>query len=624
MTENVGKAQFINFLLEEKHGIPPKGSPIVESQIECLQAPPVLKNFDADFSEDSLKTWLRKIQGEVPYEKDAANDLLFGMLYSSEAFVKLTRKKDPEFASVFAFYKDLFQRNRKYLMDFHKRSEGRLSINAPEKIVTRFPPEPSGYLHIGHAKAALLNHQMAKDGTMLVRFDDTNPEKESEEFQNAILEDLKLLNITEYKLSHSSDHFDLLYEYAQKLIGLGKAYADNTPRETMQYERTNGIASKNREMPPEESLRIFKGMREGECREYCLRAKISVDDLNKAMRDPVIYRASDVLHPVTKDKYKIYPTYDFTAPILDSIEGVTLTMRTNEYRDRNPQYYWFLDALSLENRPKIHDFSRLCLENTVISKRKMKFYVENGYVSGWDDPRMCTLRGLKRRGMCMDALIEYVNLQGATQKTSINSWDKVWAINRKHIDPISMRCSAVPLLNSVVCRVDGAECRDVNAPKHKKNPGLGTKRIHYRDEIVLSQEDANALKEGEEFTLMSWGNAVVERKAMDGVLVKSLALRLNLAGDYKKTTHKISWVTRVGSVQIKCYEYEDMLKKTDSEDPHEQFNENSKKEEWWLGEGCCTDLMPGEFMQIERVGFFVCDGFGEFNLVPFTKQARSY
>ncbi|KAI5169163.1 glutamyl-tRNA synthetase [Pancytospora epiphaga] len=626
MGENVSKTEFLNYLLLNKHGISAKSPPIIASHAEALNSPDFVKEFSTDFDKEALDLWLARLGDYLPVEDAVFKDLIFGMLYSSDSFVKMIRNKDFAHSDVAKLYKEQLMENKKYLAEFNKGERGKINISAPARVVTRFPPEPSGYLHIGHAKAALLNQYMAsKGGELIVRFDDTNPEKESIIFEEAILEDLKLLKIDKFRLSHSSDHFDTIFEYAIKMINGGLAYADNTDKDTMREERTNGVASKNRELSPSESLKIFKEMNEGRCLDYCIRAKISIDDTNKAMRDPVIYRVIGKTHHRTGDKYKIYPTYDLAVPIIDSLEGVTLSLRSNEYHDRNKLYYWFIENLSLANKPKIHDFSRLCFDNTVVSKRKMKFYVENGYVEGWDDPRLCTLRGLKRSGMDMDALIEYIHLQGASQRSSVNSWDKIWAINKRTIDLKSARYSAVLAKSCVTCKIvnfEGLEKMEVL--RHKKNHELGRKMVFFSDEILFSQEDALCLKEGEEFTLMSWGNAIVEsKKVVDGI-VDGLRLRLNLTGDYKLTKNKISWVSKRGAMQIKCHEYGALQKDIESEDLVERFNDDSKKSEWWIAEYGIKDTKPGDFIQIERVGFFYCDKEAEFNLVPFTKQKRTY
>lgn len=288
--------------------------------------------------------------------------------------------------------------------------------DAGKGVVTRFPPEPSGYLHIGHAKAALLNDFFAKEkykGTLLLRFDDTNPVKEKQEFQDSIVEDLALMGITPDKTSHTSDYFKELYEYAIQLIKNGDAYADDTEQEQMRKQRWDGLPSKNRDTPVEQNLARFEEMKKGtpEGQRWCLRAKMSVEDPNKALRDPVIYRCSLEPHHRTGATWKIYPTYDFCCPIIDAHEGVTHALRTTEYNDRDAQYQWFIKALNL--RP-VHNwnFSRLNFVRTLLSKRKLTKFVDTNHVWGWDDPRMPTVRGIRRRGMTIPALREFIIKQG--------------------------------------------------------------------------------------------------------------------------------------------------------------------------------------------------------------------
>lgn len=254
-------------------------------------------------------------------------------------------------------------------------------------MVTRFPPEPSGYLHIGHAKAALLNDYFAHrqpGGTMICRFDDTNPSKEKMEFQESILQDLMAMEIITDKTNYSSDYFQEMYMYAIRLIESGNAFADDSELGKGDEGRKNRLPSKRRDMGIEESLRHFTEMKEEseEGGRWCIRARIAYDSPNGTLRDPVIYRCNIIPHHRTGTQWKMYPTYDFCAPILDSIEGVTLALRTNEYRDRNKQYEWIQAALGLR-RVAIWDFSRLSFVRTVLSKRKLTRIVDDGKVWGW-------------------------------------------------------------------------------------------------------------------------------------------------------------------------------------------------------------------------------------------------
>lgn len=488
-------------------------------------------------------------------------------------------------------------------------------------VVTRFPPEPSGYLHIGHAKAAMLNQYFADkyNGKLIFRFDDTNPDKETSEYEESIFEDLKTLGIKWDVLTRTSDYFDLIKEFAVKMINEGKAYCDDTPTEAMREQRAQGIESACRSNTVEENLHRFAEMEKGT--EFgltnCLRAKIGMHHLNKAMRDPVMYRCNLNPHHSTGSKYRIYPTYDFACPIVDSVEGVTHALRTTEYHDRNDQYYWFIEALGIR-RPFIYDYSRLNFTYTLLSKRKLKWFVENGRVSGWDDPRFPTVRGMLRRGLSVEALREYILMQGPSKNTVLLEWDKLWAVNKKVIDPISPRFSVL-LKEEPLCTVyiEGgpkqAEQRTIL--KHKKNESLGSKNVWYSDEILLEQSDVFDSHEGEEFTLMDWGNVIVQqvtKRPQDGKVV-SLHVRLHLEGDFKKTKKKLTWISNkpaenIVPVHLLNYGYLISKKKLEENDKLEDFiNPTTETQQIAIGDQNLLSIKRGDFIQIERKGFYICD-----------------
>ncbi|KAJ2725055.1 glutamate--tRNA ligase [Coemansia sp. Benny D115] len=468
------------------------------------------------------------------------------------------------------------------------------------KVVTRFPPEPSGYLHIGHAKAALLNEYVAKSngGKLIVRFDDTNPTKEKVEFEESILEDLKLLGIKGDLISHTSDHFQTIYEYALKLIKKGLAYVDDTDQETMREERKERIVSKCRDLSLDENLQRFEQMKQGtEFGLTCsLRAKISVDSLNGAMRDP----------------------------------GVTHALRSMEYRDRNPQYEWFFPALDL--RPvQIMDFSRMNFVYTLLSKRKLQWFVDNGYVSGWDDPRFPTVRGIRRRGMTIEALRQYVLMQGASQKNMLLEWDKIWALNKRIIDPVAPRHTGLLKKELVpVTVVDGPEKPYIKElPKHKKNPELGVKHTVFSSQLFIGQEDAASFEVGEEITLMDWGNAIVKavEKNADGV-VTDVQLSLHLEGDVKATKKKITWLGQDPNVHpvealLVDYDYLITKKKLENDDsvedvltPQTEFTNTA------IVDANVANLAQGAIIQLERDGYYIVDkvaGQSDLGLVTLVK-----
>lgn len=268
-----------------------------------------------------------------------------------------------------------------------------LPLNTDDYCVA---PEPSGYLHIGHLKAAILNRYLADQyqGKFILRFDDTNPVKEEGEFEEAIQEDLKMIEISFDKIVHTSDHFDKIQAYAEQLIKQGDAFMDDTEGETVKEQRRAMIPSNNRNLSVEENLIKFKEMCEGteEGKRWSLRAKIDYQHKNGTLRDPVIYRYVGGSHHVTGTKYKAYPMYDLACPIIDHLDGVTHALRANEYWARHEQYQWFLKTLGFANI-EIFDFSRVDFVYTVLSKRKLKYLVEKNVVKGWDDPRFPTVRG---------------------------------------------------------------------------------------------------------------------------------------------------------------------------------------------------------------------------------------
>ncbi|PKS10696.1 hypothetical protein jhhlp_002452 [Lomentospora prolificans] len=503
------------------------------------------------------------------------------------------------------------------------KAGGSYNITLPDAdkgVVTRFLPEPSGYLHIGHAKAALLCDYFAHrlyDGKLRLRLDDTNPAKESEEFQDAIIEDLRLMGIKADSLSYTSDYFDYLYDMCKRLISEGHAYADDTDTETMQKQRFDGIESKCRNRSVEENLRIFEEMKAGseEGLKNCIRAKLSVDNPNKALRDPVVYRCNpNDTHHRTGNKWKIYPTYDFACPVVDAHEGITHALRATEYTDRNPQYQWFLDTLKLRT-VHLWDFSRLNFVKTFLSKRKLAKLVETGKVWGWDDPRMPTIRGIRRRGMTIPALRDFIIRQGPSRNISLQDWKSFWATNIKEIDPVAPRHTAVLKKDIVKVTLTGKEAPaqpfKEDKPKHAKNPDIGTKKVTYSSHIVLDQIDAKSFKKDEEITLMSWGNAFV-RDIDSNDPIQTLTCELNLGGDFKTTEKKITWLSEEGAnlVPAELWEFDYLITK-DKLEPDDELEKCLNPVTESMQEALCDEgvglLKKDDIIQLERRGFFRVD-----------------
>ncbi|XP_046652863.1 bifunctional glutamate/proline--tRNA ligase-like isoform X1 [Daphnia pulicaria] len=482
------------------------------------------------------------------------------------------------------------------------------------KVVVRFPPEASGYLHIGHAKAALLNqyYQQLFKGTLIMRFDDTNPAKENAEFEKVILEDLEMLQIKYDKLTHTSDHFDLIERYCEQMLKEGKAYIDDTDPETMKQERDQKLESKNRVNSVDKNFALWKEMKNGtdiglKC---CVRAKIDMQSVNGCMRDPTMYRCKPEPHVRTGYKYKIYPTYDFACPIVDSIEGVTHALRTTEYHDRDDQYYWFIEALNLR-KPYIWEYARLSMINTVLSKRKLTWFVQNGHVDGWDDPRFPTVRGVLRHGMTVEGLKQFIIAQGSSRSVVQMEWDKIWSFNKKIIDPIAPRYTALER-NTVKVHVRGVKETCVTAALHPKNPDVGSKEVWMSDQVLIDLADVESLRVGENATFINWGNLriVSINKGKDSVSVEA---EPNLDDkDYKKTP-KLTWISNTEKARpIPCVSvfFDHIISKpvlAKDEDFKQYINTNTRTEVLMLGDPELIKVKKGDIIQLQRRGFFICD-----------------
>lgn len=485
------------------------------------------------------------------------------------------------------------------------------------KVVVRFPPEASGYLHIGHAKAALLNqhYQVTFKGKLIMRFDDTNPEKEKEDFERVILEDVAMLQIHPDQFTYTSDHFPTIMKFAEKLLAEGKAYIDNTPPEQMKQEREQRVESSCRNNSVEQNMKMWSEMKAGT--EYgqtcCMRAKIDMNSNNGCMRDPTLYRCKNAAHPRTRNTYRVYPTYDFACPIVDSLEGVTHALRTTEYHDRDEQFYWIINALGLR-KPHVWEYARLNLNNTVLSKRKLTWFVDQGYVDGWDDPRFPTVRGVLRRGMTVEGLKQFIAAQGGSRSVVNMEWDKIWAFNKKVIDPVAPRYTALSSSYVVPVSVPEATEEMKEIAKHPKNAEVGMKEVWYSPRVLIEGADAETFTEGETVTFINWGNLIITKinKGADGKVL-SMEARLNLDNkDYKKTT-KITWLAETNNsplVPAICVNYQPLISKaviTKDDNFKDYINKHSKLEEKMLGDPCLKNLKKGDIIQLQRRGFYICD-----------------
>jgi glutaminyl-tRNA synthetase len=368
-----------------------------------------------------------------------------------------------------------------------------------KEIVTRFPPEPNGYLHIGHAKSICLNFGTAQEfgGRCNLRFDDTNPTREEQEYIDAIKTDVHWLGFDWGKnLFHASDYFEQLYQWAEHLIGAGKAYVDDQSQDEIRANRGTltepGKNSPFRDRGPEENLDLFRRMRAGEFPNGArvLRAKIDMAAGNINLRDPVMYRILHAVHPRTGTEWKIYPSYDFAHGQSDAIEGITHSLCTLEFEDHRPLYDWFLENLPVPSRPRQIEFARLNLTYTVLSKRVLTGLVRGGHVDGWDDPRMPTLAGLRRRGVPAEALRDFIGRIGVAKANSMVDVGMFEFSVREALNKSAPRRMAVLRpLKVVIENYPEGKTEELEAVNHPDNPDAGTRKIRFGREIYIEQED---------------------------------------------------------------------------------------------------------------------------------------
>ncbi|OQX29243.1 MAG: glutamine--tRNA ligase [Spirochaeta sp. LUC14_002_19_P3] len=374
-----------------------------------------------------------------------------------------------------------------------------LAAGRVKQVVTRFPPEPNGYLHIGHAKAVLLNYSIATEfgGIFRLRYDDTNPEKESGEFVRGIEEDLRWLGCAwEGEPRHASDYFDQFYQWALELVKAGKAYMDNQmPEEIVQNRGTPtqpGVNSPYRNRSAEENLVLLEKMKAGEFAEgeCVLRAKIAMDHVNILMRDPPIYRIRRERHHRTGDTWRIYPMYDFAHGYEDAIEGVTHSLCSLEFENHRPLYDWFLDNVSVPSRPRQYEFARLNLSHTVMSKRHLRRLVEENHTAGWNDPRMPTLRGMRRRGFTPESIRRFISEIGVSKVNSLVDIEFLHFIIREELNATALRRMAV--LNPIKLTISNWPKGKIDTFTAENNPGdaaAGHRDIEFSGELWVERDD---------------------------------------------------------------------------------------------------------------------------------------
>ncbi|MGN1393706.1 MAG: glutamine--tRNA ligase [Succinivibrionaceae bacterium] len=503
------------------------------------------------------------------------------------------------------------------------------------RIVTRFPPEPNGYLHIGHAKSICLNFGIARDykGLCNLRFDDTNPSKEDVEYVDSIKQDVEWLGFHwNGEPKYSSNYFDKLYGFAIELINKGLAYVDElSPDEIREYRGTLTEPGKNspyRDRTPEENLSLFEKMKNGEFQEgkACLRAKIDMASPFMCMRDPVIYRIKFATHHQTGDKWCIYPMYDFTHCISDALEGITHSICTLEFQDNRRLYDWVLDHITIDAHPHQYEFSRLNLEYAITSKRKLNLLVSEGYVDGWDDPRMTTISGLRRRGYTPASIREFCRRIGVTKQDNTVEMISLEACIREDLNENAQRRMAVlNPLKLVIENYPDDKVEMVEAQNHPLRPELGNRQIPFTKEILIEAEDfreeANKkfkrLVLGKEVRLRYGYVVKAERCDKDEqgnvtcVYCSYIPESLGCDVEGHKPKGVIHWVsaTHHSNAEVRLYK---CLFNVPNPGSAEDFLSTINKESLTIVENACVEPSLGEAnigdsFQFERTGYFCVD-----------------
>lgn len=504
------------------------------------------------------------------------------------------------------------------------------------RVATRFPPEPNGYLHIGHAKSICLNFGIARDygGTCNLRMDDTNPEKESEEYMQAIEEDVRWLGFGwDDRYHHASDYFDRLYEYAVDLIEQGKAYVDGLSAEEIRALRGTltepGRDSPYRDRPIAEHLALFERMKAGEFAdgEYVLRAKIDMASPNINLRDPTLYRIRRTPHHRTGTKWNIYPMYDYTHCISDALEGITHSICTLEFEDHRPLYDWVLDQLDVPCHPQQIEFARLELNYTITSKRKLHALVHEGLVSGWDDPRLPTLKGMRRRGYPPAALREFCERVGVTKKQTVIDMGVLENCVREELDRCAPRAMAVlDPVKLVIENYPEGQKEDLVAANHPKDESMGTRTVPFGREIWIERDDFME-DPPKKFFRLAPGREVRLRyayfvtctsviKDQNGIVTEirctyDPATRGGNAPDGRSVKGTIHWVSVADGVDAEVRLYDRLFNVPDPgarEDFRELLNPDSKRVIPHAKlEPALACAAPGQVFQFERTGYCCAD-----------------
>jgi len=521
-----------------------------------------------------------------------------------------------------------------------------------KRVHTRFPPEPNGYLHIGHAKSILLNFGIARDykGKFNLRFDDTNPIKEEAEYVQSIIADIRWLGVDwEDRLFYASDYFEQLYEYAVKLIKKGVAYVDDlTADEIREYRGTltePGKESPHRDRSVEENLDLFERMKNGEFPDgsRVLRAKIDMASGNLNMRDPVLYRILHAAHHRTGDKWCIYPMYDWAHGQSDSIEGITHSICTLEFEDHRPLYDWFLDQLEVHHPQQI-EFARLNLTYMVMSKRKLLTLVKDRHVNGWDDPRMLTISGMRRRGYTPESIRTFMERVGVAKRDSMVDFALLEHTVREDLNKRALRVMGVLRpLKVIIDNYPDGQTEELDAVNNPEDPGAGSRKVPFSKALYLEQDDFQE-EPHKKFYRLSPGREVRLRYAYfitctevvkddNGEIIElhctyDPATRGGDAPDGRKVKATLHWVSAAHALDAEVRLYDHLFTKENPEEVEDggTFTDNLNPESMQVLssskiEPSVAEAKPGDRFQFERQGYFCVDPDSTAQKLVFNRTA---
>lgn len=548
--------------------------------------------------------WKIALRNKLKYNKIDINSVIGRFIYEKPEVKKVLKSIIPDIRKIVENVSSLsldeaktlaekygvkLDESKSYEMDFPPLEEA-----VEGKVVTAFPPEPSKYPHLGHAKAAFVNYYYARryKGTFILRFEDSNPEKANKDYYDAFMEDLKWLGMEWDFIDYLSDHIDKYYKLTEMLIKRGKAYVCSCSPEKISEYRRKGLECEHRSQTVEKNLELWRKMLSGEIDEgkAVVRLKIDMKHKNSAMRDPAIMRISKHKHPRMGNKYHVWPLYDFGTALLDAWEGVTHRFRSKEFEMRDELQNYIREVCGFKKHPKITEIARFEIKGFLTSGRKIRELIKNGIVKGWDDPRLLTIRALRKRGFLPEAIKDFLKRTGLSKAEGKLEFEMLATINRQYLDPIANRYFAV--FDPVELEVVDAEERTARIKYHPDYPERGLREVYTNGKFYISKDDANSIEVGDVIRLIDVYNIKIIEKGKDKIRAKYHS------DDIVKSMRKIQWVSKNDDyIDVEMVVPEPLLK------DNEEINYDSLKIINGIGESSLKNLKLNDRIQLVRIGF---------------------